>query len=75
MLAFAKLDGRVDDRKITFRGHQNINIILLIASLAYGVFIAVSFDGLGMPILIGYILLSLIYGFSFVCSSVPRDPF
>lgn len=66
MLAFAKLDGRVDDRKITFRGHQNVNILLLVASLAYGIYIAIAFDGMAMPILIGYIVLALIYGFSFV---------
>ena len=40
MLAFAKLDGRVNDRKITFNGHQYLNIILMAASFAYGMCIS-----------------------------------
>ena len=66
MLAFAKLDGRVNDRKVTFNGHQWLNIFLMIASVGLGVYIAIDFDSLSMGLLIGYIVLALIYGFSFV---------
>ena len=66
MLAFAKLDGRVNDRKVTFNGHQWLNIILMAASVGMGVYIALQFNNLGMGLLIGYIVLVLIYGFSFV---------
>ena len=66
MLAFAKLDGRVKDKNITFKGHQFVNIILLIASLGLGVYIAVDFGNVPFALLMGYIILALIYGFSFV---------
>lgn len=65
-LAFLKLDGRVKDKNITFKGHQTVNIVLMIACVVSGVFIAVSFENTNMLILSGFILLSLIYGWSFV---------
>jgi NAD(P) transhydrogenase subunit beta len=66
MLAFAKLDDRVDDKKITLPSHQVYNVILLIITLALAVWVII--QGQEMPIwLIGvFILVSLVYGFSFV---------
>lgn len=66
MLAFAKLDGKVRDKNITFRGHQYLNIVLLLATLGCGVYIAFNFEAMSFGLLLGYIALSLIYGFSFV---------
>ena len=54
------------DKNISFKGHQYLNIILLLASLGLGVYIAVDFSNIPFWMLIGYIVLALIYGFSFV---------
>ena len=66
MLAFAKLDGRVKDSNITFNGHQIVNIILMIVTLGLAIYLAVAFDSVGFAMIMAFILLSLIYGFSFV---------
>ena len=66
MLAWAKLDGRVNDRNITFNGHQIVNIVLLIVTFGMAIYIAVAFSQTAFAILMAFILLSLIYGFSFV---------
>ena len=66
MLAYAKLDGRVKDKNITFKAHSYLNIVLLLAVVGFGVYIAVDFGNVSMMFLVGYIVLSLIYGFSFV---------
>ncbi len=66
LLAFAKLDGKVKDKNITFKGHQYLNIVLLVLSLGFGVYIALNFGDVSFGMLIGYVVLSLIYGFSFV---------
>jgi len=66
MLAFAKLDGRVKDKYITFKGHHILNILFIIATIGVGAYIAIDFENISMGFLVGYIVLSLIYGFSFV---------
>ena len=66
VLAYLKLDGKVDDKNVTFRGHNTVNNIftLVIAGLAIWCLVA----GEDQYMMYGWILLvmSLIYGFSFV---------
>jgi NAD(P) transhydrogenase subunit beta len=66
MLAFAKLDGRVDDRKVTMPNHGILNAVLLIGSLAFAVYIAVALPQVTVGLVIAFIAVALIYGFSFV---------
>jgi len=67
MLAYLKLDGKVNDRKVTFRGHNILNLAILGATLAIGVFLVIS--GKADPsriLLFVFVGLTLFYGFSFV---------
>ncbi|MCB0606696.1 MAG: NAD(P)(+) transhydrogenase (Re/Si-specific) subunit beta [Lewinellaceae bacterium] len=66
MLAYAKLEGLVDDRKVTFRGHNIVNNIMLLVTVGLGVWLCVEGkeSGTTLPIVVG--ILALIYGFSFV---------
>ena len=66
LLAWAKLDGRVNDSKITFKGHSLFNNILLLVIIAIGVFWAISFPANGKLFAIAFTIISLLYGFSFV---------
>lgn len=66
VLAWAKLDGRVNDKKVTFRGHQWLNILFLIAIIIIAVMM-ISMPGFRIwPVYITLTTLVLIYGFSFV---------
>nr|HMQ61305.1 NAD(P)(+) transhydrogenase (Re/Si-specific) subunit beta [Flavilitoribacter sp.] len=66
MLAYAKLEGLVDDRKVTFRGHNIVNNLMLLVTVGLGVWLCVEGkeSGTTLPIVVG--ILALIYGFSFV---------
>jgi NAD(P) transhydrogenase subunit beta len=66
VLAFAKLDGRVNDKKITFPRHQMVNTFLLILTSAAAIYLAAM--SAQVPTLWIWIFLgvSLAYGFSFV---------
>ncbi|MDX1476356.1 MAG: NAD(P)(+) transhydrogenase (Re/Si-specific) subunit beta [Saprospiraceae bacterium] len=66
MLAFAKLDGRVKDRKVTFRNHQYLNMAFIAITLGMSVYIAVAYPAVSFGLVIAFIIVSLIYGFSFV---------
>lgn len=66
LLAFGKLQGIVNDRKITLPKHNILNIILLIASIGLGVYLSLKGQATGIQLLIVFFILSLIYGFSFV---------
>ncbi|MDX1408123.1 MAG: NAD(P)(+) transhydrogenase (Re/Si-specific) subunit beta, partial [Saprospiraceae bacterium] len=66
MLAFAKLDGRVNDRKVTFRNHQYLNMAFIAATLGMAIYIAVVYPAISFGLVIAFIVVSLIYGFSFV---------
>lgn len=66
MLAFAKLDGRVDDRKVTLPRHGILNTILLVASLAFAVYISVAISQVTVALVIAFLILALVYGLSFV---------
>lgn len=66
MLAYAKLQDLVDDRKVTFPGHNIINLGLLVLTLV--LFAVVLMQGLntGLVLALVAIGLALVYGFSFV---------
>ncbi|MBK9151574.1 MAG: NAD(P)(+) transhydrogenase (Re/Si-specific) subunit beta [Saprospiraceae bacterium] len=66
VLAYLKLDGKVDDKKVTFRGHNMVNNVFTVVILAVSAWCLLA--GEGQYMMFGWILLvlSLIYGFSFV---------
>ncbi len=67
MLAFAKLEGLIWDNTLTLPGHQIINIVLLVVTLGAGVSLMVLGPGsTGFIAMIAFLVLTLIYGFSFV---------
>jgi len=66
MLAFAKLDGKVDDQKITFNRHQLANTLLLILTASGAVYIAAVSAQVPVMWIWIFLVVSLIYGFSFV---------
>ncbi len=66
MLAFAKLEGLVNDRKVTFPGHNILNLVLLAATLGLGIWLTVSGQSLGLGLALVFTALTLVYGFSFV---------
>ena len=66
LLAFGKLQGIVNDRKITLPKHNILNILLLILSLGLAVYLSGTGQPAGIRLLIGFFILALIYGFSFV---------
>jgi H+-translocating NAD(P) transhydrogenase subunit beta len=66
MLAYGKLDGRIKDRDVILPQHGVINLVLLIIVLIMSVWLVVS--GINAAVVIAgvFLLLALIYGFSFV---------
>ena len=64
LLAYAKLEGLIWDNTLTLPKHNIINIVLLIATLAFGVFIII--NGFNLGLLLLFTGLTLLYGFSFV---------
>ena len=66
MLAFAKLQGLVWDNQVTLPKHNVINIVLLLATLALTVYVFFGGQAAGLSLAIGLMVLSLVYGFSFV---------
>lgn len=65
ILAYLKLEGKVNDRKVTLPGHSYINIVLLLILIGMGVYMSVSAQ---LPIfwLFLFSVLTLLYGLSFV---------
>ncbi len=66
MLAFAKLQGLVWDSQVTLPKHHIVNYILLAATLGLTAYVFMGGIGLGITAAIGLMVLSLVYGFSFV---------
>lgn len=66
MLAYLKLDGKVWDSQVSFRGHSYLNIVLLVSVLIFGTYLFWQGQHLGFSWILGFALLALIYGFSFV---------
>jgi len=66
LLAFAKLQGLVWDSTITLPKHNIVNIVLLIATVVVGVLLYLQGAELGTGLLLIFMGMTLIYGFSFV---------
>ena len=66
ILAYAKLQGLVKDSTVTLPGHNIINMVLLVVTLAAFVFVLI--QGKETTLLVASIalILSLVYGYSFV---------
>lgn len=66
VLAFLKLDGRVEDSKIILPKHQLLNTLLLILTVAFAIYLAVAGPQESFLLVIIFLVVALIYGFSFV---------
>ncbi len=66
MLAFGKLQGLVNDAKVTFPRHNILNLVLLGLTLVLGIVLVIWGTGAGLGLAILFMVLALIYGFSFV---------
>ncbi len=66
MLAYGKLEGLVDDRKVTLPGHTYINLALLLVVLAASVYTLVTGVEGGTTLALIVMGAALIYGISFV---------
>ena len=64
ILAYLKLDGKVWDSQVTWPKHNIINQVLLVITIAFFVYLVVSTSSTAL--LIGFLVLSLFYGWSFV---------
>ncbi|GJM36449.1 MAG: NAD(P) transhydrogenase subunit beta [Saprospiraceae bacterium] len=66
MLAYGKLEGLVNDKKVTFPRHNILNIGILIITVILGGYIQITGTGTTFGLVIIFMLLSLVYGLSFV---------
>lgn len=66
MLAFAKLDGMVDDRKITLPRHYILNAVFLIGTVAMAIYMSVAYPDISFGLIVAFVVIALVYGFSFV---------
>lgn len=66
MLAFAKLEGLVWDSTLTLPKHNVINMVLLVVTLALGVWLYIEGVSAGVILAIVFMVLAFIYGVSFV---------
>lgn len=66
VLAWAKLDGRVNDKKVTFRGHQWLNLLFLAVIILLTVLMIALPAFRNWPVYAMLTIIILIYGFSFV---------
>ncbi len=66
MLAFAKLEGLVWDNTLTLPKHNIINMVLLVITLALGVWLYSQKVSAGVVLAIVFMALAFIYGVSFV---------
>jgi len=67
MLAFAKLEGLIWDNTLTLPKHNIINLVLLAAILVIGgLLLTMGNSGNGFTLMIAFLVLTLIYGVSFV---------
>ncbi len=66
LLAYAKLQGLINDNTLALPKHNLLNIALLIVTLSLGVYLVTSGPEAGLTIGMIFLALSLVYGFSFV---------
>ena len=64
MLAYLKLDGKLSDDQVIWPKHSLINQILLVVSIAFLIYLCVT--PTSNVLLIAFLLLTLLYGWSFV---------
>lgn len=64
ILAYLKLDGKIWDSQVTWPKHNIINQVLLFITIAFFIYLVVA--GYTTGLLIGFLVLSLFYGWSFV---------
>ncbi|MEM9919789.1 MAG: NAD(P)(+) transhydrogenase (Re/Si-specific) subunit beta [Bacteroidota bacterium] len=66
LLAFGKLEGLIKDKNVTFKGHNILNILLLVVTIGASAYLYQ--QGVAGGLTLGLIVmgLSLVYGFSFV---------
>ncbi len=64
MLAYLKLDGKLKDSQVTWPKHSIINQVLLLITIGFFIYLIVVGHTTGL--LIGFLVLSLFYGWSFV---------
>jgi len=66
ILAYAKLDNLLSDNKLTLPQHSLLNIVLLVFTIGLGVYVLVMGVHNAMFAAVVFLILSLIYGISFV---------
>ncbi len=66
MLAFGKLQGIVNDSKVTLPKHGLINLVLLISTIGLSIWVFLQSETSGINLAIVLLVLSLVYGVSFV---------
>ncbi len=66
LLAFAKLEGLVWDNTLTLPKHNIINMVLLVGIIVLTVYVLIQGIGGGLTMMIILLVLTLIYGVSFV---------
>ena len=64
LLAYYKLDGKIKDSQVTLKGHKYINYLLLLITLA--MIVVVIMSGANNLLVSVLLVISLIYGWSFV---------
>ncbi|MEM9820238.1 MAG: NAD(P)(+) transhydrogenase (Re/Si-specific) subunit beta [Bacteroidota bacterium] len=66
ILAYLKLDGKVWDSTVTLPRHDLINMFLLVVTLGLGAYVFYQGQGGGFYLAIAFMVIALVYGFSFV---------
>ncbi len=66
MLAFAKLQGLIWDSTLLLPKHNVINMVLLVATVGLGIYLTATGSSAGLALGSAFMVLALIYGFSFV---------
>lgn len=66
MLAFAKLEGLIWDNTLALPRHNIINLVLLAGTIGLMVYLVIGGQEAGIVLAILFMILALIYGFSFV---------
>jgi NAD(P) transhydrogenase subunit beta len=66
IFAYAKLEDLVDDKKVTLPKHSIINLLMLLVLILLGIYILIQGEAIGMEAAIIFLIISLIYGVSFV---------
>lgn len=66
LLAFLKLEGKIWDNTLTFKGQHIFNIVVLVAIFGFSIFLVIGGQPMGIMFAIAVMALALIYGVTFV---------